>query len=384
MSLSAERPAPLCHVFSGASSGAAEGLPGVSALGAVALSMLVIAAPGGLVPAPMSTCMMMVCPATADGIAGSIGAAAGIVPPRELRASCPDGAAATGDTDGVAGALDPAVKGVDIVVGAMLAGSATGCCLATWGWWVPGAGAGAGTKARCRGCAVAGALAGALAGAAAARVGRPAAPARGPAIAMGSNAAAGSTVPTDALTGAGAGAAVLIAAPGTGTLSALGADMLPLAVACSVLGRAVAVGTAEAAREAGPSPMLLLPAVQLAAAGHGELVFVLDGVSACWTGRAVIISAGCVTTGGAVAADAAVVAGRGTLLGCPAAPGAACCQPMGARAAGAGAGAALLLPPCAVPGTRGMVLVGVGAWMMRPGCAWLVTGSGIVVVPVMG
>ena len=201
---------------------------------------------------------------------------------------------------------------------------------------------------------------------------------------MGSIAAAGGTVPADALTGAGACGAVLAVAPGTGVLSALGADMLLLAVACSVLDGAVAVGTAEAARVAGPSSMLWFPAVQPTAAGHGELVFVLDRVFACRTGWAAMISAGCVTEGGTVAADAAVVAGRGALLGCPAAPRAACCQPMGAWAAGAAAGAALLLPPCAVPATRGIVLLSVGAWMMRPGCAWLVTGSGTVVVPVMG
>ena len=223
----------------------------------------------------------------------------------------------------MAGGLDPAVKGVDIVVGAMLAWIATGGSLAPCGWWVPVAGAGAGTKARCRGCAVAGALA----GAAAAGVGRPAAPARGPALAVGSIAAADSTVPAGALTGAGAGAAVLKVAPGTGALSALGADMLPLAVACSLLGGAAVVGTAYTAREAGPPPTLLFPAVQPAAAGHGKPV--LDGAFA-WMGRAAIISAGCGTAGGAVAANATVVAGRGALVGCPAAPGAACCQPMGA------------------------------------------------------
>ena len=203
---------------------------------------------------------------------------------------------------------------------------------------------------------------GALAGAAAAGVGRPAAPARGPTKAVGSIAAAGSAVPAEALTGAGAGApAVLKVAPGAEVLSYLGADMLPLAEACPVPGGAVAVGTAEVAREAGPSPMLLFPAVQPAAARHGELVVVLDDVFACWTGRAAMISAGCVT-----------------------APGAACCQSRGAWAAGAAAGAVLLLPPCAVPAIRGMVPLGVGAWMMRPGCAWLVSGSGTVVVPLMG
>ena len=173
-------------------------------------------------------------------------------------------------------------------------------------------------------------MAGALAGVAAAGVGRPAAPARGPTIAIGNSTAAGSAVPADAVTGAGAGAAVLKAAPGTGVLPALGADMLLLAVGCSALGGAVAVGTAEAAREAAPPPMLLFPAVQPAAAGHGELVSVLEGVFAGWTGRAAIISAGCVTAGSTVAVNAAGVAGRGTFLGCPAAPGAACCQPMGA------------------------------------------------------
>ena len=380
MSLSAELPALLCHVFSGASSGPAEGLPAVSVLGAVALSMLVIAAPGGLVPAPMSTSMMMVCPATTDGIRGSFGAGAGTAPPGELRASCPDGAAATEATGGVAGGLDPSVKGADIVVGAMLAWSATGGSLAPCGWRGAVAGAGAGTKARCRGCAVDGALAGATA----AGVGRPAALARGPTIAVGSIAAAG-TVPAEALTGAGAGApAVLKVAPGTGVLSALGADMLPLAEACPVPGEAVAVGTAEVAREAGPSPTLLFPAVQPAAARHGELVVVLDDVFACRTGRAAMISAGCVTAGSAVATSAAVAAGRGSLLGCPTAPGATCCQPRGAWAAGAAAGAVLLMPPCTVPATRGMVLLGIGAWMMRPGCAWLVSGSGTVVVPLMG
>ena len=44
-----------------------------------------------------------------------------------------------------------------------------------------------------------------------------------------------------------------------------------------------------------------------------------------------------------------------------------------------------MLPLCTVPATWGTVPLGVGAWMMRPGCAWLVTTSGTVeVVPVMG